>query len=675
MTRWSQDGPGAAVRPPCGRRHRGCRGRWPGAGRARRRDRPRCCPRQAPTAAAGNGVVTRRLPTRRSHRDGRRGRRGRRRRVHGSRRRGIRPGWWRPAAGTYKAFTAVCTHQGCTVAFAKKSEQFQCPCHGGIYDAQDRRGAERAAAGAARRHRGQERRRRDPAGLTSLIRFPTACGATLAGHFAAASTQGGERARDGAERAARRPARGPRRWNPDERIVLPLLAIAAGAHGIVGHSLGNAKLQQWSTIFVAITVQALPFLVLGVLVSGAVSTMVSPRLLAKVLGRRSLVSVPMAALGRLRPARLRVRVRPGGRPADPARASRVGGARLHAGGPGDQPGRAGGDGRGVPRQPGDGGGPVRRLADRGGRDGADLVPAGSPRAPCCGSRSQIPEEGGGVWALAGVARVDFLHAAGWLVVGAAAAASLQVFIPKVWLDAIATHKLIALPVHGAVRRRAVDLLGGRRLRRRQPAPVLPHLAAGVPRGRPGHRPQARRHAVGHVRPAVRDPVRADHVRRRRDLRGPRRRGGCCEPADRVVAARGDGRCARSCWPRTAVPSSSSGPPWSPTCSPRAVCCCCSRWRRRCAAAPSRTAKPRRRSTPSTTTSTRGARPGWFWRRCWCCWWWRRARWAPLQRPAPQRAVEPQSRHLPAGRPQGQRGGADDAGGVHLASHRRRRPTR
>jgi uncharacterized protein len=63
-------------------------------------------------------------------------------------------------------------------------------------------------------------------------------------------------------------------------------------------------------------------------------------------------------------------------------------------------------------------------------------------------RSQVPEEGGGLWAMAGVARVDFLHAAGWLVVGAAAAASLQVFVPKVWLNDIATHKLVALPVMG-----------------------------------------------------------------------------------------------------------------------------------------------------------------------------------------------------------------------------------
>ena len=40
------------------------------------------------------------------------------------------------APGQYAAFTAVCTHQGCTVAFLKKSKHFQCPCHGGVYDFQ-----------------------------------------------------------------------------------------------------------------------------------------------------------------------------------------------------------------------------------------------------------------------------------------------------------------------------------------------------------------------------------------------------------------------------------------------------------------------------------------------------------------------------------------------------------
>lgn len=39
------------------------------------------------------------------------------------------------APGEYAAFTAVCTHAGCTVAFLQKTSQFQCPCHGGVYDA------------------------------------------------------------------------------------------------------------------------------------------------------------------------------------------------------------------------------------------------------------------------------------------------------------------------------------------------------------------------------------------------------------------------------------------------------------------------------------------------------------------------------------------------------------
>jgi len=38
-----------------------------------------------------------------------------------------------PTAGTIVAFTAICTHQGCTVAPAGK--EFHCPCHGSVYNA------------------------------------------------------------------------------------------------------------------------------------------------------------------------------------------------------------------------------------------------------------------------------------------------------------------------------------------------------------------------------------------------------------------------------------------------------------------------------------------------------------------------------------------------------------
>jgi Rieske Fe-S protein len=41
-----------------------------------------------------------------------------------------------PVAGTYKAFSATCTHQGCTVA-AVQNGSIVCPCHGGSFSIAD----------------------------------------------------------------------------------------------------------------------------------------------------------------------------------------------------------------------------------------------------------------------------------------------------------------------------------------------------------------------------------------------------------------------------------------------------------------------------------------------------------------------------------------------------------
>jgi thiosulfate dehydrogenase [quinone] large subunit len=41
-----------------------------------------------------------------------------------------------PDSATYLAFSAVCTHAGCTVNFVSDSQGFACPCHGATYSAQ-----------------------------------------------------------------------------------------------------------------------------------------------------------------------------------------------------------------------------------------------------------------------------------------------------------------------------------------------------------------------------------------------------------------------------------------------------------------------------------------------------------------------------------------------------------
>lgn len=46
------------------------------------------------------------------------------------------PGWVvHPATQTFLAFSAVCTHAGCTVEYDPSTVAFVCPCHGGVFDA------------------------------------------------------------------------------------------------------------------------------------------------------------------------------------------------------------------------------------------------------------------------------------------------------------------------------------------------------------------------------------------------------------------------------------------------------------------------------------------------------------------------------------------------------------
>ena len=65
---------------------------------------------------------------------------------------------------------------------------------------------------------------------------------------------------------------------------------------IAWNFLDSEALRSWSTVFVAIFVQALPFLVGGVLLAATISVLLSERVLERVVPRSPAVAVPVAGL-------------------------------------------------------------------------------------------------------------------------------------------------------------------------------------------------------------------------------------------------------------------------------------------------------------------------------------------------------------------------------------------
>lgn len=91
------------------------------------------------------------------------------------------------------------------------------------------------------------------------------------------------------------PARG-RRSRAFGPIVLAVpILVASLLRGRVSW-LGGDEIRLWSTLFVSVCVQALPFLVLGVVISGLIATFVSPDFVQRIVPKRSAVAVPAAGL-------------------------------------------------------------------------------------------------------------------------------------------------------------------------------------------------------------------------------------------------------------------------------------------------------------------------------------------------------------------------------------------
>ncbi|MER6383041.1 permease [Streptomyces sp. NPDC001250] len=101
------------------------------------------------------------------------------------------------------------------------------------------------------------------------------------------------------ESVAVAPAGSPpvRRIRPWPVAVLVFTACAAAVLLLAGTQwLTQPAVQAWRTVCLAITVQALPFLLLGTALSGAINAFVPAELFTKVLPKRAALAVPVAGV-------------------------------------------------------------------------------------------------------------------------------------------------------------------------------------------------------------------------------------------------------------------------------------------------------------------------------------------------------------------------------------------
>ncbi|GAB3991219.1 permease [Nocardioides marmoraquaticus] len=80
-----------------------------------------------------------------------------------------------------------------------------------------------------------------------------------------------------------------------ELVVLALLLLLLG-QGWISGMLDGPAVRAWAAMFVAIVVQALPFLVGGVLVAALISTFLSERMVRKVMPTNPAAAVPVAGV-------------------------------------------------------------------------------------------------------------------------------------------------------------------------------------------------------------------------------------------------------------------------------------------------------------------------------------------------------------------------------------------
>ncbi|WP_329044429.1 permease [Amycolatopsis sp. NBC_01488] len=89
----------------------------------------------------------------------------------------------------------------------------------------------------------------------------------------------------------------PDGWHFDPLLILVLvLLVGFLLQSPIRRVLSAPAMQNWMTVFVAVALQALPFLVLGVLLSAVLAVFVPPAFFARALPKKPTLAVPVAGL-------------------------------------------------------------------------------------------------------------------------------------------------------------------------------------------------------------------------------------------------------------------------------------------------------------------------------------------------------------------------------------------
>jgi uncharacterized membrane protein YraQ (UPF0718 family) len=79
-------------------------------------------------------------------------------------------------------------------------------------------------------------------------------------------------------------------------VLTVLLLLVVSLRAPISRAVSAPVVQNWMTVFIAVVTQALPFLVLGVLLSAVIAVFVPPAFFTRALPRRPALAVPVAGM-------------------------------------------------------------------------------------------------------------------------------------------------------------------------------------------------------------------------------------------------------------------------------------------------------------------------------------------------------------------------------------------